>query len=179
MSTEPEVNERFRREDMSPNGMLHIIQHHDGDITVSVFEGSPDGEAFRNSATVEFCEPSFGGGESPETWACLVDLMESMQADNDRRSAKHAAAKHRALLEGLSLDDAEVLYSGLLDVKTYATQTDHSGWWTLGTELHKAAMLLLEAAELLRTDSEKSKDAKRMITESIWHSFRALVAFKK
>jgi len=74
-----------RKEDMSPDGKLVLIQQADGDIIVNVrtdesdsdYQGSPFG------VSVEFCATGCGGGRSPHTLKSLKELMRAMVRDNE------------------------------------------------------------------------------------------------
>ena len=73
-----------RPEDMSPDGMLTLLQQEDGDIIVTVKEA--DEQGFGSS--VEFC---LSGSQSPRTRNALQDLMKAMQED-EKAKGKHGPA---------------------------------------------------------------------------------------
>lgn len=74
------IVERF--EDMSPTGTLRLIWQEDGDIIVVVTRGEDDDFA---QASVEFCTPMSGGGNSEHTHAALRYLMAAMAKDELNR----------------------------------------------------------------------------------------------
>jgi hypothetical protein len=73
-----------RKEDMSPDGNLTLIQQDDGDIIVAVYpsEEQRQGEG-EISYSVEFCSPGSGGGRSRNTIQALRALIVAMVRDND------------------------------------------------------------------------------------------------
>jgi hypothetical protein len=70
-----------RNEDMSPMGRLALVLQEDGDVIVAV---RPDPEE-RHQTSVEFCQPSSGGGRSPATIRALRALAVAMKEDNAQR----------------------------------------------------------------------------------------------
>lgn len=80
----PKAQRVGRIEDMSPDGRLEVMVDGDGDAIVAVSSGH--GDDFR-TASVEFCT-GFGGGRSPRTRKALLDLMLSIEADNEEVALK-------------------------------------------------------------------------------------------
>jgi HAMP domain-containing protein len=70
-----------RNEAMSPTGRLALLLQPDGDVVVAV---RPDPEELHQTS-VEFCQPSSGGGRSPATIRALRALAEAMREDNAQR----------------------------------------------------------------------------------------------
>ncbi len=70
-----------RKEDMSPDGYLKLIQEEDGDIIVTVLSGKRNG-GILGSASVQFCTRT-GGGRSYRTREALQALMRAMARDNE------------------------------------------------------------------------------------------------
>lgn len=70
-----------RKESMSPDGFLKLIQQEDGDMIV-VVAGGRACDGVDRAASVEFCTPMSGGGGSPATYAALVQLAKAMNEDN-------------------------------------------------------------------------------------------------
>jgi hypothetical protein len=68
-----------RKESMSPDGLLRLHIQPDGDVIISISEGSEEGGRM---ATVEFCTPFGGGGGSKHTHKALQDLAVAMARDN-------------------------------------------------------------------------------------------------
>lgn len=70
-----------RKEDMSHDGKLELLQQSDGDVIVIVHPGSDSKESkhLPFGASVEFC---VSGGRSPNTLHALRDLMTAMEKDN-------------------------------------------------------------------------------------------------
>lgn len=75
----------FRHEDMSPSGRLQLLLQPDGDILVTVMADDGSG-SICDMATVEFCSPGMGGGQSRRTHAALRELMRAMIEDCDSQS---------------------------------------------------------------------------------------------
>lgn len=167
------MREEARPEDMSPNGMLRVMQLDDGDICVSAYEGDPDGKTFRNVATVEFCEPNHGGGESPETWACLVELMEAMKADTEGRRARDKdrlvakdAERYRAIFEGLASDEASKVRCAVWS----AISQKSNERYTAAEHLEDAISHMRQALEYV---SKGHVDSQAMIATALWQGIRA------
>ena len=74
-----------RKEDMSADGRLELIQQRDGDVIVIVHPDSDSREAklLPFGASVEFC---VSGGRSPRTLHALRDLMAAMIKDSEEQS---------------------------------------------------------------------------------------------
>lgn len=70
-----------RYEDMSPTGRLQLCVQSDGDVIVTVIGDVDD----LSMASVEFCMPMTGGGQSAHTHKALRDLAIAMQKDEDER----------------------------------------------------------------------------------------------
>lgn len=77
----PMARDVARLEDMSPDGHLRVLLDGDNDVLVEVF----DGEHF---ASIEFCTPGAGGGQSSETRLALIGVMRSIEADNNARPGR-------------------------------------------------------------------------------------------
>ena len=71
-----------RKEDMSYQGQIRVLQDEEGDIHVVVYEDDGDG-IIDKSAAIEFCSCGMGGGKSPNTMRALVKLMEAIEMDNE------------------------------------------------------------------------------------------------
>lgn len=80
-----ETNTRYTRfEDMSPNGTLTIIVQPDGDVIVTLFgRGMTDS---MRMASVEFCFPGSGGGQSSHTRLALQKVAIAIKKDNEERA---------------------------------------------------------------------------------------------
>jgi hypothetical protein len=74
----PATRDIARLEDMSPNGHLRVLLDTDNDVLVEVF----DGQQF---ASVEFCSPGAGGGQSARTRMALIGVMKAMLEDNAQK----------------------------------------------------------------------------------------------
>lgn len=74
MSNTREIQERI--EDMSRNGTLTLLAQREGDVIIEIRD--QDGQ----SASVEFCSCSNGGGRSPHTLLALHRLIEAIKQDN-------------------------------------------------------------------------------------------------
>jgi len=68
-----------RLEDMSPDGFLRIFKQDDGDMCLTIGGYNLSGDL--NFSSIEFCQPSLGGGSSPKTWEALHDLFIAMMDD--------------------------------------------------------------------------------------------------
>jgi hypothetical protein len=77
--------ERF--EDMSPDGKLRIQRQEDGDVIVTILASDRQG---RGIASIEFCAPMTGGGQSEKTWYALIALAEAIEQDNETRKQPRA-----------------------------------------------------------------------------------------
>ena len=74
-----------RKEDMSPDGELHLLKQPDGDIVVVVETYTNDfgnREEYPIRAQVEFCSPGGGGGRSPMVLNALRLLFDIMSLEN-------------------------------------------------------------------------------------------------
>lgn len=84
-----------RKEDMSPTGRLEVMLDGDNDVIVHVCKG--DTAENWESASVEFCTASTGGGSSVHTRAALISLMVAIEQDNQ-------ASPRRAYVRGQADD---------------------------------------------------------------------------
>lgn len=87
-----------RKEDMSPEGYLRLIQQEDGDIILGVFEDDGDGKIIAH-ASVEFCTCVMGGGLSKLTLKALRNLAKAMAMDNKDGSHKTGEFKGEIFLD--------------------------------------------------------------------------------
>ena len=80
----PKEKKVGRYGDMTQPGdsVLTLLMQDDGDIVVEVI--TVDGSDFMR-ATVEFCEPGSGGGQSTATRIALINLMCAIEKDNLER----------------------------------------------------------------------------------------------
>jgi len=71
-----------RFEDMG-DGVLKVVKH-DGDVTLCIETRCSISEKFC-VASIEFTNPSSGGGVSKHTHEALKNLMEAIEKDNQER----------------------------------------------------------------------------------------------
>jgi hypothetical protein len=79
-----------RREDMSPDGFLSIVEINDGDMLLTIAEGKLNG-GIGKIVSAQFCT-FVGGGQSPRTLVALKQLAEALSLDNETCPAR---AGHR------------------------------------------------------------------------------------
>lgn len=77
----PIARDVARLEDMSPDGHLRVLLDNDNDVLVEVFDGT-------HFASVEFCSPGAGGGQSSQTRLALIGVMNAILADNEARPGR-------------------------------------------------------------------------------------------
>lgn len=83
-----------RKEDMSVEGFLRLHIQDDGDVCLTIGQGSDDfgcntDGIVRQFASIEFCSTGAGGGASPETIKCLRKLAVAMAMDNKDSGKSH------------------------------------------------------------------------------------------
>lgn len=83
-----------RKGDMSPDGHLTIARDGCGDLIVAVYQGDQDG-GIEEMASVEFCTPIIGGGQSPNVVKALQELAIAMQKDNLERPGRNVTPEDK------------------------------------------------------------------------------------
>lgn len=69
-----------RLEDMSQKGRLFVFQEDDGDLIIGVCE--EENGLIQPASKVQFCTSFSGGGQSPNTFRALKELMKAIEKDN-------------------------------------------------------------------------------------------------
>jgi hypothetical protein len=85
----PNARDVGRYGDMSPSAHLRVGLDTDNDVYLSVWDES-------GGASIEFCTPGAGGGDSPATRMALIALMLAIEQDNAQRPDKDWWAKRKA-----------------------------------------------------------------------------------
>jgi hypothetical protein len=84
-----------RRDDMSPDGKLYVMQQPDGDMCIAIYGTGMISDEMR-FASIEFTSPGAGGGRSPKVIQALRALAIAMQEDNaDRPIAERPSESER------------------------------------------------------------------------------------